>query len=161
MREYTRFRVCDSRSGEFYTKIGTILWFVKSGHGPLKDRLHNYSKMYHNTEINYIYKPVFISKERYADKANFLSFIEDYRGKTILDLFASQKQELIRIRHPKKRLTATETEQKYHEWASSKDIDTEGVWVYYPWSERLLHLFDENELIELRTRRNQYKINTD
>jgi hypothetical protein len=124
----------------------------------LKDRLHNYSKMYHNTEINYIYKPVFISKERYADTANFLSFIEDYRGKTILDLFASQKQELIRIRHPKKRLTTAETEQKYREWAEGREIETEGVWVYYPWSERLLHLVGENEFVELRTSRNQYKI---
>lgn len=124
----------------------------------MKDRLHNYSKMYHNTEINYIYKPVFISKEHYADKANFLSFIEDYRGKTILDLFAAQKQELIRIRHPRKRLTTAETGQKYHEWADGRDIETEGVWVYYPWSERLLHLVDENEFVELRTSRNQYKI---
>lgn len=127
----------------------------------MKDRLHNYSKMHHNTEINYIYKPVFISKERHADKTSFLSFIEDYRGKTILDLFASQKQELIRIRHPKKRLSAAETEQKYREWAEGKDINTEGVWVYYPWSERLLHLVDEAEFIELRTSRNQYKITPD
>jgi hypothetical protein len=124
----------------------------------LQDRLHNYSKMYHDTEINYIYKPVFISKERYADKEKFLSFIEDYRGKTILDLFASQKQELIRIRHPRKRLTAEETTRQYHEWAEGKDVDTEGVWVYYPWSGRLLHLVGEAEFVELRTSRNQYKI---
>lgn len=124
----------------------------------MKDRLHNYSKMHHNIEINDIYKPVFIPKERHADKANFLSFIEEYRGKTILDLFASQQQELIRIRHPKKRLTAAEIEQKYREWADGKNTDTEGVWVYYPWSERLLHLVNEAEFVELRTSRNQYKI---
>ncbi|GGN03411.1 hypothetical protein GCM10010967_42710 [Dyadobacter beijingensis] len=114
--------------------------------------------MYSNTELNYIYKPVFISQERYADKEKFLSFIEDYRGKTILDLFASQKQELIRIRHPKKRLSAAETEQKYLQWAEGKNVDTEGVWVYYPWSDRLLHLVNEEEFTELRTSRNQYKI---
>ncbi|MCF0070755.1 Rv1355c family protein [Dyadobacter sp. CY261] len=117
--------------------------------------------MHHNTEVNYIYKPVFISKERYADKEKFLSFIEDYRGKTILDLFASQKQELVRIRHPRKRLTTPEIEQKYLEWAQGKDVETEGVWVFYPWSGRLLHLVDEEEFIELRTSRNQYKITPD
>lgn len=127
----------------------------------MKDRLHNYSKMHHNIKINDTYKPVFISKERHADKTNFLSFIDEYRGKTILDLFASQKQELIRIRNPKKRLSAAETEQKYREWAEGKDINAEGVWVYYPWSERLLHLVDETEFIELRTSRNQYKITPD
>ncbi|WP_090147618.1 Rv1355c family protein [Dyadobacter soli] len=114
--------------------------------------------MYHNIELNYIYKPVFISKERYADKANFLSFIEDYRGKTILDLFASQKKELIRIRNPKKRLTDAEVEQRYSEWAVGKNPDTEGHWIYYPWSERLLHVVAEEEFIELRTTRNHYKI---
>ncbi len=127
----------------------------------MKDRLHNYSKMHHYIEISDTYKPVFIPKERHADKANFLSLIEEYRGKTILDLFASQKQELIRIRHPKKRLTAAETEQKYREWADGKDIDAEGVWVYYPWSQRLLHLVDEAEFTALRTSRNQYKITPD
>lgn len=124
----------------------------------MNDSLHNYSKMYHDTEINYTYKPVFISKERYADKEKFLSFIEDYRGKTILDLFASQKKELIRIRNPKKRLTTDEVEQRYSEWAVGRDADTEGHWIYYPWSERLLHVVAEDEFIELRTSRNQYKI---
>jgi molybdopterin/thiamine biosynthesis adenylyltransferase/nitroreductase len=38
------------------------------------------------------------------------------------------------------------------------DIDTYGVWVYYPWSRRLVHLLDEDEFIEVRTNRNQYKI---
>ena len=124
----------------------------------MKDSLHNYSKMYHDTEINYIYKPVFISKERYADQEKFLSFIEEHRGKTILDLFASQKKELLRIRNPRKRLTAVEVEQHYSEWAAGRDADTEGHWIYYPWSGRLLHVVAEDEFIELRTSRNQYKI---
>src|SRR5690606_25672346 len=33
-----------------------------------------------------------------------------------------------------------------------------GVWVYYPWSHRLVHLLDEKEFVEVRTNRNQYKI---
>lgn len=122
------------------------------------DRLHNYFKMYQHAEINSIYKPVFISKERYADKEKFLSFIEEHRGKTILDLFASQKKELIRIRNPRKRLTAAEIEHRYSEWALGRNTDAEGHWIYYPWSERLLHVVAEDEFIELRTSRNQYKI---
>lgn len=114
--------------------------------------------MYHDTEINYIYKPVFISKERYADKQEYLSFIEEYRGNSILDLFASQKKELIKIRSPRKRLTQPEIDQIYLEWAGDRDIETEGVWVFYPWSGRLIHTVDEAEFVELRTSRNQYKI---
>lgn len=37
-------------------------------------------------------------------------------------------------------------------------IEDYGVWVYYPWSNRLVHLLDEEEYIEVRTNRNHYKI---
>jgi molybdopterin/thiamine biosynthesis adenylyltransferase len=114
--------------------------------------------MYHDIEINNIYKPVFISKERYADKDKFHSFIEDHRGNIILDLFASQKKELIRIQNPSKRLTDEQTEQQYHEWLGQQDPDTLGIWLFYPWSNRLLHIVDETDFITLRTSRNQYKI---
>ena len=33
-----------------------------------------------------------------------------------------------------------------------------GVWVYYPWSRRLVHVLPEAEFIELRANRNYYKI---
>lgn len=33
-----------------------------------------------------------------------------------------------------------------------------GVWVYYPWSKRLVHLLEEDDFIEVRTNRNQLKI---
>jgi molybdopterin/thiamine biosynthesis adenylyltransferase len=33
-----------------------------------------------------------------------------------------------------------------------------GVWVYYPWSQRLVHLLDEHEFAQVRTDRNRNKI---
>lgn len=33
-----------------------------------------------------------------------------------------------------------------------------GIWAYYPWNNRLIHLVDAAEFYELRTSRNQYKI---
>lgn len=114
--------------------------------------------MYQDASNSNAYKPVFIPKELYADKQKFISFIDDYTEKAVLDLFALQKKELIKIRHPRKRLTAVETDHIYQEWLAGKDPETEGSWVYYPWSGRLLHILDENEFVELRTSRNQYKI---
>ncbi|MEO6284211.1 MAG: Rv1355c family protein [Dyadobacter sp.] len=114
--------------------------------------------MYQDASNNTVYKPVFIPKELYADKQKFISFIDDYTEKVVIDLFASQKNELIKIRHPRKRLTAVETDHIYQEWLAGKDPETQGRWVYYPWSGRLLHILDENEFVELRTSRNQYKI---
>ncbi|KAA6441495.1 Rv1355c family protein [Dyadobacter flavalbus] len=114
--------------------------------------------MYHNPQINSIYKPVFISRELYADQRKFRSLMEDYREKIILDLFSSQKKELIRIRNPRKRLSEAEIDSIYADWSCEKDTDLEGCWIYYPWSNRLLHILDKDEFIELRTTRNHYKI---
>jgi molybdopterin/thiamine biosynthesis adenylyltransferase/nitroreductase len=123
-----------------------------------REPLHNIFKMYQNQELSTTYKPVFIPKERYADKQKLSSLIADYQDKTILDLFSAQKKELIKIKNPKKRLTSTEIEKLYSEWANDNDPDLDGNWIYYPWSQRLLHIVDEKEFIELRTSRNQYKI---
>lgn len=38
------------------------------------------------------------------------------------------------------------------------DLNKYGVWVYYPWSNNLVHLLDEDEFIKVRTNRNIYKI---
>src|SRR5207253_859960 len=37
-------------------------------------------------------------------------------------------------------------------------IEEYGVWIFFPWSGRLVHLLDEEEFVELRTNRNMYKI---
>ncbi|TLU99497.1 Rv1355c family protein [Dyadobacter luticola] len=114
--------------------------------------------MYQEASISNSYKPVFIQKDQYTNKQNFDSFIEKYRDKIVLDLFASQKKELIRIRNPKKRLKNDEIENRYQQWLGDRSPETEGTWIYYPWSGRLIHMIDEEEFIELRTSRNQYKI---
>jgi molybdopterin/thiamine biosynthesis adenylyltransferase len=36
--------------------------------------------------------------------------------------------------------------------------DKYGLWVYYPWNKRLVHILDEQEFAEIRTNRNLYKI---
>ena len=33
-----------------------------------------------------------------------------------------------------------------------------GIWIYYPWCQKLVHTLNEKEFIELRTSRNKYKI---
>src|SRR5205814_1258580 len=43
-------------------------------------------------------------------------------------------------------------------YLAGQHINEYGVWVYYPWSKRLVHLLNEEEFIEVRTNRNQYKI---
>ncbi|MCF2519031.1 Rv1355c family protein [Dyadobacter sp. CY351] len=114
--------------------------------------------MYPYPANNTIYKPIFIFHEQSTDKQKFNAVLSDYQQKIVLDLFSSQMKELIKIQNPRKRLTSTEIDEKYDEWISGKDSDLLGSWVYYPWSNRLLHILNKHDFVTLRTSRNHYKI---
>lgn len=74
------------------------------------------------------------------------------------DEMASQLKELFKIRNPKKKLSSEEQEKLYRNWLTKNDYSTYGLYVYYPWSERIVHIVSKEEFIELRTSRNKYKI---
>ncbi len=74
------------------------------------------------------------------------------------DTLDSQIKELIKIRHPREKLGKDEIDEKFKEWKAGNDLRTYGVYVYYPWSNHLVHLLDKDEFIELRTSRNKHKI---
>lgn len=114
--------------------------------------------MYPDSTNNTIYQPVFIFNEQSGDKQKFNLVISDYQNKIVLDLFPSQMKELIKIKSPRIRLTSAEIDEKYNQWVADKDPDLLGSWIYYPWSNRLLHILNETDFVTLRTSRNHYKI---
>ena len=114
--------------------------------------------MYHDLELNEIYLPVLYDISQAADKEKFDEIISVKTEKIVLDLFSSQKKELFKIRSPKQRLTPADTEVLYQNWINDKNSDLEGIWVYYPWLNRMIHILNKEEFIELRTSRNQFKI---
>lgn len=77
----------------------------------------------------------------------------------IHDLIEDQLLELYKVRHPDQSIIV---EEEYHAFvqAELKDekLDNYGTWVYYPWSNRLVHLLDEKAFFEVRTNRNNTKI---
>ena len=81
------------------------------------------------------------------------------RGNVIVsDSIRTQLRDLVRTRHPSKRLTTAEQEDLTASELNDMPSDQYGVWVYYGWSRRLVHLLDEREFVEVRTNRNCYKI---
>lgn len=76
----------------------------------------------------------------------------------VFDTIHSQLRELIKSRNPSRDLSKSEIDAKIAEHLGAVKPAEYGVWVYYPWSERLVHILDEAEFIELRTNRNRYKI---
>ncbi len=76
----------------------------------------------------------------------------------ILDEIESQLKDLIKLRNPSVKLTESELTDLVQVHVGDKNIDEYGVWVYYPWCNKLVHILDEEEFIEVRTNRNKNKI---
>ncbi len=74
------------------------------------------------------------------------------------DRIEVQLQELIRTRDPSYKFTDHELRAAVDEILQKIPRDEYGVWVYYPWTNRLVHLLDEEEFIQVRTDRNRNKI---
>jgi molybdopterin/thiamine biosynthesis adenylyltransferase len=79
---------------------------------------------------------------------------------SITDQIDGQIRELIKSRYPEG-LEIEILESKVKSVFGSKSTDEYGVWVFYPWLNKLVHILDENEFIELRTNRNCNKITTE
>lgn len=106
------------------------------------------------------YKPEFFRLSVAADREKFDSLISG-GNIFVYDEIYSQLRELIKTRNPKVTLRPEEYPPLIEKHISGSSMDEYGVWVYYPWSKRLVHLLDEKEFVELRTSRNKYKITED
>lgn len=104
------------------------------------------------------YTPVFYRLGNQKEYDALLKLLREKPHVQVYDQIHSQLSELMKIRNPTKRLTADESEQQVNEFLGTATLSTVGVWVYYPWSNRVVHILDEKEFIELRTSRNKQKI---
>ncbi|MCF2443173.1 Rv1355c family protein [Dyadobacter sp. CY345] len=114
--------------------------------------------MYQDLELNEIYLPVLFELSKESDRQKFNDIISVKTDKIVLDLFSSQKKELFKIRSPKQRLSPADTDAIYDSWIENRSAENEGIWVYYPWLNKMIHILDKEEFIELRTSRNKFKI---
>ncbi|MFT3903686.1 MAG: ThiF family adenylyltransferase [Niabella sp.] len=104
------------------------------------------------------YRPVFLRLTQQTDKAIYQNLIAQNNDLTIYDTIYSQLSEFVKINNPSKKLTSEESNRLITEHIGQVPLQEYGVWVFYPWSKRLVHLLDENEFIAVRTNRNLYKI---
>jgi len=107
---------------------------------------------------NITYQAQFFRIYNPSDKKKFDDLVASTKYLSICDEIQSQLEELIELRNPSCELTINELKQKVLSQLKEKSINEYGVWVFYPWSNRLVHLLDEKEFIEVRTNRNKNKI---
>jgi len=105
-----------------------------------------------------IYSPLILRLTNPDDKKTYEELLSGKAALFLSDEIQSQLRELVKSQRPWVRIKPEEYEGLIAAHLNGAPIDTYGVWVYYPWSHRLVHLLDEEEFIEVRTNRNQYKI---
>lgn len=120
--------------------------------------LKNSTHLYSNPQDKLTYTPQFFRLNIDADKQAFDELLTSKKVSVIHDEMIGQLQELIKSQNPSIKIKADEYPARIEQHLNGIDIQEYGVWVYYPWSRNLVHLLDENEFIEVRTNRNQYKI---
>src|SRR6056297_512985 len=103
------------------------------------------------------WRPQFFRIDSFLAQSEFIKLVEE-NCPMVTDDIKSQLTELVKARNPKKKLKQTEVDHAISDHLQGTDIDQYGLWVYYPWSNRLVHLLPEDEFIEVRTNRNHYKI---
>lgn len=109
-------------------------------------------------EENSIYAPVFFRHLEQTGYPGLLDLLMQKPYIKVYDNIAAQLRELVKAFHPDKTLDDQTIAKLVSDHLGGTDAANYGVWVYYPWSEKLVHILDEQEFIFLRTNRNKYKI---
>lgn len=108
-------------------------------------------------KMRLVYKPVFLRITDPLEKIALDQLIEN-QVSFFHDEIYGQLQELVKMKNPAVRIKPEEYPELIQKHLGGRDIHSYGVWVYYPWSRRLVHMLDEEEFIKVRSNRNQYKI---
>lgn len=104
------------------------------------------------------YTPLFFDIKNEGEKIELVKILESYKGIIILDEIESQLKELIKLKHPKRKLSDIESDELIRTHLGNQSVYEYGIWVYYSWLNKVVHLLPEEEFIEVRTNRNHYKI---
>jgi hypothetical protein len=120
------------------------------------NNISNFLEDFKNTKQ--VYKPIILRLDNFQDKLSFKELVEDSKIKFVCDEIYGQLEELIKVKNPAVNFKQDQYPELINKHLAGKDIREYGVWVYYPWNQRLVHLLDEEEFIEVRTNRNRNKI---
>ncbi len=93
-----------------------------------------------------------------ADREGLVDLLKREPRVQVFDHLHGQLTELVRSLNPSVRYTPAELDAAATAHLNGTPAEEYGVWVYYPWAQRLVHLLDEQEFALVRTDRNRNKI---
>lgn len=103
------------------------------------------------------WKPVFIDP-RSEEGKNLLTHLKNTPGVQTFDQIKSQVGEMLRARFPAQKLKGASLSEAVNQFFIENDAATFGEWVYYPWSQRLIHILSKEDFIFTRLSPNNPKI---
>jgi hypothetical protein len=104
------------------------------------------------------WRPVLLDASSERDRSRADELVGSGAVRWVHDTLESQLSELMETREPAESLSADQMKSRLQHHVSGRPLQQYGTWVYYPWSQRLVHLLPEDEYFELRTSRNRNKI---
>lgn len=109
-------------------------------------------------QINYT-KPVIFIEGRYTYQ-DIHEFQAENTINQFYDIYLQQLEEYFEITHPELLLSSYLQDQKlaYVKLHTSNGTQVKGNWIYFPWTNILVHCIGEREYFQLRTNRNQLLI---
>lgn len=106
-----------------------------------------------STSADGLYTPIFL-----RSPSDELSSLLSDATVRVVDEYQQQLQELIQCEFFGRPLSKDQLADEVSNRIGDRDVTDCGIWVYYPWSNTLVHLLEETEFIRLRTDRNRNKI---
>jgi len=103
-------------------------------------------------------RPEFYRINNTGERAALAALIAEKPNLQVFDTIQNQLQDLVKGLNPKVIFNDITIDEAIKKYLNGADLVEYGVWVYYPWAEKLVHMLDEQEFIEVRTGRNKHKI---
>lgn len=110
--------------------------------------------------IKNVFQPLFYQLNNPEDRQQYELLLKSNPALFIHDEIEGQLREFIKSLNPSIRIKADEYPELIKKHLNGQDLFEYGIWVYYPWNLRLVHLLPEKEFIDLRTAANRNKITT-
>lgn len=107
------------------------------------------------------YRPLIFRADQADDRARLAELVKRTPGLRVHDTLHGQLRELVRTLHPDRTYTPAELDAAAVAHLQGIDPEHYGVWVFYPWNDRLVHLLGEDEFVRVRTDRNRNKITSE
>ncbi|HWY11449.1 MAG TPA: Rv1355c family protein, partial [Bacteroidia bacterium] len=102
--------------------------------------------------------PLYFRLSNMENKDQLKDLLDKNNTIVVLDEILGQVEELVKSKNPKTVFTKSQLTEAAIQHIGKTPVEEYGVWVYYSWLNKLVHILDEEEFVTVRTNRNQYKI---